>query len=270
MELENAKANLKNCLLGGMLILGGNEWWFLQIWVSLSRKQERKKTTQAILWHDAMSSGQINQFKFASHVSKLSNAGRLHPDSDVHSTAVYHPKKYPGAAWASFPLASPSPAAVPGGIWHQTDLPFPCLWTMSLSPPPPPHSFAQSPMKTPTQSPIHSLYRREGFLCICNTWVLSTCSKRNQCKGNQVLGKGVHGFAPPATSHRDTQHLVHPPKDPLRPGWPSSNKKGFQCNLGKAWTDHRAVTNLLSQSLAFLGGPCSLLLPGIPISSKCH
>lgn len=96
-----------------------------------------------------MSSGQINQFKFASHVSKLSNAGRLHPDSDVHSTAVYHPKKYPGAAWASFPLASPSPAAVPGGIWHQTDLPFPCLWTMSLFPPPPPPFLCPEPHEDP-------------------------------------------------------------------------------------------------------------------------
>lgn len=80
----------------------GNKLQFLQIWVSRLRKQERKITTRAIPWHDAMSSGQIDQFNFASHVLKCSNIGWLLPDSDVHSTAVYHPMKYPRAAFAQF------------------------------------------------------------------------------------------------------------------------------------------------------------------------
>lgn len=103
------KSKFKELPFGGRADFRGNELWFLQIWVSLLRKQERKITTHTTLWHDTTSSGQIDQFNFASHVSKLSNAGWLLPDMDVHSTAVYHTKKYPGAAWASFLLTSPFP-----------------------------------------------------------------------------------------------------------------------------------------------------------------
>lgn len=204
------KSKVKELPFGGCADFRGNELWFLQIWVSLLRKQEGKTTARATLWHDTRSSGQIDQFNFASHVSKLSNAGWLLPDTDVHSTVVYHPKKYPGAAWASFLPTSSFPPAVPGGMWHQANLPFPRLLTKSLffnyyyyS-----HSFAQSCRRVSTESHVHPLYRREGFLFIqgnCNTYFQLAAKETNAektstsqiTKPTEAEGMALHPLLPP-------------------------------------------------------------------------
>lgn len=128
-----------------------------------------------------MNSGQNDEFNFASHVSELTNASWLLPDSDVHSTALHHSRKYPGAAWTSFSLTSTSPPASSACRDMAPDiLPLPYLWTINLSPHPGP--LLRAPLR-PLHIPSYILWAGERAFCSSKAFATRVLSARRE--GNQ-------------------------------------------------------------------------------------
>lgn len=162
-----------------------------------------------------------------------------------------------GLPLLNFCMASPSPTAVPGGIWHQTELLFPLM--LDNKPLFFFNSFAGSYVVP------WLLYM--GKKTLCSSKAFTTCehlqlwARRPTAAGSQERAAWL--LTPARCSCIDTQHLVHAPMGAL------ATKRTFPCNSSRAWKGYDAANKPFSIS-CFLGGFVAwCCLPRL-FSIKCH
>lgn len=149
--------NLKTCLLGSLLILGGINYDFCRFGFPSQESRRNKRTNQALLWHDAKNNSQNDEFNFASHISELTNANcyfQTQMSIPQHVMTLENTLGLPGLPLHWLPL--PPQESLQGCSTRHTP---PSLPTSDNKPFPPPQSFAQSPMKTPTFPPTSPIQK---------------------------------------------------------------------------------------------------------------
>lgn len=193
------------------------------------------------------------------HISKPSNAGWLLPKANVHSIAVYHPKKYPEAAWASFPPSFPFPS--PQQCWrdtapHRPPLPLPLHNKPFFFPFSP--FLCPEPHEGPYGIPHTSSVQERGLFVqlrhLQHVGAFSSQERKPMQRKPRQAGFWERGCMPVYPTATSCQLFGPWPKGCSKQGGPASNKKAFQCSLGKKWMDHKAATKPFSQPLGFLGG----------------
>lgn len=136
-----------------------------------------------------------------------------------------------------FHPASPSlPPSSAGGTRHHTDLPFPCLCTISLF-----FSFFPIPLpgtpRRPLWNPPYILYTGERAFCSAKAFATCGCfqltgkeTNAKETKTSWVLGKGLHACVPHGYLLSAFWSMA---QRMLETGWPSQQQKGLSVPFGQ-------------------------------------